>query len=198
MPIIEKNNKLPLSFFQNPDVIAVAKALLGKKLFTRIDGHLTGGTIIETESYAGETDRASHTYGGRRTPRTEILYGMGGVSYVYLCYGIHHLLNTVTGPIDSPSGVMIRAITPIHGIETMLLRRKKKKLDKTLTSGPGALTAALGITLKHYGLPLNGDTLWIEEGPAPEKIFAAPRIGVDYAGEDALLPYRFGCVNPHK
>lgn len=161
--------KLPLSFYRNPDVIAVAKALLGKKLFTCVNGVLTGGTIIETESYAGESDRASHTYGGRRTPRTEILYGKGGISYVYLCYGIHHLLNTVTGNEGSPTGVLIRAIEPTHGIETMLQRRKKKKLDKTLATGPGALTAALGITLKHYGLPLNSDTLWIEEGPARKK-----------------------------
>lgn len=183
--------KICPSFFLNPDVVAVARGLLGKKLFTCIDGVLTGGTIIETESYAGVMDRASHTYGGRRTKRTEILYSKGGVSYVYLCYGIHHLLNTVTGEDGVPNGVLIRAIEPTHGVETMLLRRKKKKMDKTLANGPGALTAALGITMDHYGLPLNGDTLWIEEGPAPENILVGPRIGVDYAGEDAHLPYRF-------
>lgn len=183
---------LPLSFYRDADVTIVAKNLLGKALFTQIDGILTGGIIIETEGYAGVNDRASHSYNNRRTPRTEVMYSAGGVAYVYLCYGIHHLLNAITGDEGDPQGVLIRAIKPIWGIETMLRRRNKGQLDKTLTNGPGALTAALGVTLKQKGIPLNSPTLWIAEtGIKPEEIVSGPRIGVDYAGEDALLPYRF-------
>jgi DNA-3-methyladenine glycosylase len=191
-PNSRQEKALNVTFYRNPDVIAVAKGLLGKALFTQIDGVLTGGIIIETESYAGAEDRASHAYGNRRTARTEIMFAAGGVAYVYLCYGIHCLLNAVTGPENTPHAVLIRAIQPTHGIETMLLRRKKKKFDETLCKGPGALTAALGITLKQNKMALNCREIWIEEtGIEPEKITATPRIGVDYAGTDALLPYRF-------
>jgi len=183
---------IPLSFFRNPDVLAVAKGLIGKALFTKIDGKLTGGVITETEAYAGIIDRASHAYNGRRTARTEVMYQAGGISYVYLCYGIHHLLNAVTGEEGTPHAVLIRAIHPTHGIETMLERRKKKTLDLTLTNGPGALAAALGIDLKHNGISLNSKELWIAESDIQlGQIVAGPRIGVDYAGPDALLPYRF-------
>jgi len=183
--------KIPLYFYRN-EVIDVAKALLGKSLFTCIDGALTGGTIIETEAYTGVNDRASHSYNNRRTPRTEVMYQSGGVAYVYLCYGIHHLLNVITGEEGTPQGVLIRAIQPTHGVDTMLKRRKKKTPDKTLTNGPGALSAALGVTLDQYGISLDSETLWIaDSGFSPDQIIAGPRIGVDYAGEDALLPYRF-------
>lgn len=177
---------IPLSFYRNPDVVAIAKSLIGKTLYTAIDGRLTGGRIIETEAYAGITDRACHSYNNRRTPRTEIMYAPGGVAYVYLCYGMHHLFNIVTGPKDSPTAVLIRALKPTIGLDIMLERRKRQPL----TSGPGTLTTALGITLKHNALSLTGPTLWIEEGPQ-HPIEASPRIGVDYAGPDALLPYRF-------
>lgn len=185
---------LPVSFFRSPDVLSIAKNLLGKALFTCIDGQLTGGLIIETEGYAGAIDRASHSYNYRRTARTEALYREGGIAYVYLCYGIHHLLNTVVSCEGDPQGVLIRAIDPRWGIETMLKRRSKKRLDRTLTNGPGALTAALGVTLKQYAIPLNSSQLWIADAGIdiqPHEIIAGPRIGVDYAGEDALLPYRF-------
>lgn len=183
---------LPTCFYQRPDVIQVAKDLLGKSLFTKIEGQLTGGIITETEAYAGVTDRASHAYGDRRTPRTEVMYLPGGIAYVYLCYGIHCLLNAVTSVEGTPHAVLIRALKPTHGIDIMLQRRKKKALDATLTAGPGSLTAALGITLKHNGLSLASKALWIaDSGKAPEEILTGPRIGIDYAGKDALLPYRF-------
>ncbi len=178
---------IPPDFYCNSDVVAVAKALLGKALYTCIDGRLTGGYIIETEGYAGATDRASHAYNNRRTKRTEIMYAAGGIAYVYLCYGIHHLLNVVTAEAGVPHAVLIRALKPTTGLNLMLQRRKREPL----THGPGALTAALGITLKQNGQPLNSPTLWIEEGIQVDTILATPRIGVDYAGPDALLPYRF-------
>src|SRR4051812_45478122 len=114
--------KLKKSFYQRDDVVQVAKELLGKYLFTHIDGKLTGGIITETEAYAGVIDRASHAYGGRRTARTEIMYGEGGTAYVYLCYGIHSLFNVVTNKKGTPHAILIRALHPTHGVETILKR----------------------------------------------------------------------------
>jgi len=182
--------KLPLSLYQTSDVVNIAKTLLGKLLCTHIDGHLTGGIITETESYAGITDRASHAYGGKRTPRTEIMYHAGGVAYVYLCYGLHSLLNVVTGPQETPHAVLIRALHPTHGLAHMHTRRK----SKNLTQGPGALASALGITCALNGTPLSSDTLWIADIDLildEKQIVIGPRIGVDYAGLDSKLPYRF-------
>ncbi len=182
---------IDLSFYKIPDVLAVAKSLIGKGLFTNIDGVITGGIITETEGYAGIHDRASHAYGNRRTKRTEAMYGRGGIAYIYLCYGIHHLFNIVTNIEGTPEAVLIRALYPTHGIETMLKRRSKKTTEK-LTSGPGALTQSLKINQSHYGMPLNSPELWIADlGISVERIKATPRIGVAYAQEDALLPYRF-------
>lgn len=188
-------NKLPLSFYQNPDVCAVARELLGKELLVNSDGVTTGGIIIDTEAYAGACDRACHSYNYRRTPRNESMYRSGGTVYVYICYGIHHLFNVVTSEEGDPQGVMIRAIHPTQGIEQMLANRKKSKIDKTFTNGPGALTAALGITIAHNGLSLEGDRIYIREsGVKMGPIKVGTRIGVDYAGSDALLPYRFCSV----
>lgn len=180
----------PLEFYQSSDVVLLGQKLLGKRLFSRIDGVLTGGIIVETESYAGINDRASHAFNDRRTKRTEPMYKQGGISYVYLCYGMHALLNVVTGEKDLPHAVLIRAILPEVGIETMQKRRNQTSL-KNLASGPAKLTQALGITLKHNTLPLQSDLLWIEEGIFISSIEKGPRIGVEYAKEDALLPYRF-------
>ncbi len=179
--------------FRNPDVVEAAKNLLGCSLFTRIDGHLTGGIITETESYAGVEDKASHAYGGRRTPRTEVLYRQGGVAYVYLCYGIHALFNVVTGDAGVPHGILVRTIQPTHGIEIMMQRRKKTRLDPTLTGGPGALTAALGITVRLTGIPLDSESeaVWIAPGIKIKEFQTTPRIGIDYAEECVDLPYRF-------
>ncbi|HAZ15528.1 MAG: hypothetical protein A2Y28_04190 [Chlamydiae bacterium GWC2_50_10] len=185
---------LPLSFYQGEDVVAIAKALLGKWLLTRIgDDPVTGGMIIETEAYAGAEDRASHAYNNRRTARTETLFGEGGVSYIYFCYGMHHLFNVVTHRKETPHAVLIRSLHPTTGLKTMQRRRRKEPLTK----GPGNLSQALGLTLIHNALPLNAPPLWIEDREVeipPSKIQASERIGVAYAKEDALLPYRFSII----
>jgi DNA-3-methyladenine glycosylase len=186
--------KLPRSFYTRSDVVLIAKELLGKYLFTNFDGIFTGGIIIETEAYNGVIDRASHAFGGRRTARTEIMYGEGGTAYVYLCYGIHSLFNVVTNKKKDPHAVLIRAIHPTHGIEHMLRRRKISDIKKNLSSGPGTLSEALGIHYSHSGLSLLGNKIWIEDKGiviAKKEIEVSSRIGVDYAGEDAKLPYRF-------
>lgn len=193
-----KRSKVTKTYFQNQDTLFLARDLLGKMLYTSIEGHLTGGIIVETEGYLGITDRASHAYGKRRTKRTEALYQSGGIAYVYLCYGLHSLLNFVTNIEGVPHGILIRAIKPKEGIEKMLKRRKKKSVNKTLTSGPGALTQALGITTEHNMTPLSGSTIWVEDHGIvipEENVTITPRIGVDYAGEDAFKPWRF-IVNP--
>ncbi len=150
--------------------------------------------IVETEAYKGISDKASHAYNGRFTERTQIMYKEGGAAYIYLCYGIHHLFNVVTNVEGTPHAVLIRAIEPIEGIDTMLKRRKKKQLDYTLTSGPGSLSEALGIHYSHSGISLYENKIWIaDEGIKINRnnIIASPRVGVAYAKEDALLPYRF-------
>ena len=176
------------------DVVQISKDLLGKELFTRMNGVLTSGLITETEAYAGVADRASHAYNNRRTSRTEVMYAQGGTAYIYLCYGIHHLFNVVCNHTDVPHAVLIRAIVPNTGIKNMLKRRSRKSLDKSLCAGPGTLSQALGIKTTHNGLDLGGDKIWIEESSViveEADIVAGPRIGVDYARQDALLPYRF-------
>ena len=192
---------LPLIFYQKSDVVLIARELIGKKLFTCTLGEkITGGIITETEAYAGPQDRASHAYGNRRTKRTEIMFAEGGVAYVYLCYGIHNLLNIVTNEKGIPHAVLIRAIIPTCGIELILQRRKKIHPTATLTNGPGSVCQALGIGLHHNGSSLTGPPLWIEDSDFPidsNKIVASPRIGIDYAGEDALLPWGFLYTQPN-
>lgn len=185
---------IPLSFYLQEDVVAVAKDLLGKTLYSCIDGVLTGGIITETEAYAGVSDRASHAYGGRRTKRNEAMYKEGGIAYVYLCYGIHHLLNIVTNKSGVPHAVLIRALLPTHGVEEIQKRRKSQKEGAFLCSGPGTVTQALGIDLTHNHLSLFSKELWLTDGPRPIEIVAGPRVGVEYAKEDALLPYRFRTI----
>ena len=186
---------LPPSFFRRENVLEIAETLLGKALFTCLDGNtLTGGIITETEAYMGAQDKASHAYNNRRTQRTETLFQEGGVAYVYMCYGIHHLLNVVTNVKDTPHAVLIRALFPTHGLCIISKRRGKKETDKTLTSGPGALCQALGVTKMHNGYSLSHSPLWIDETPftiSPAMIKKGPRIGIDYAQEHALLPWRF-------
>jgi DNA-3-methyladenine glycosylase len=138
------SDKLPLSFYRQKNVCKVAKALIGKVLVTTFDDIETAGRIVETEAYNGIADKASHAWNGRRTNRTEIMYADGGISYVYLCYGIHHLFNVVTNIENTPHAVLIRALEPLTGIDTMLYRTRKAKLDHTLTRGPGNVSKALG------------------------------------------------------
>lgn len=184
---------LPESFYTRKDVVKIARELLGKVLVTELGGIRTSGMIIETEAYAGATDKASHAYGGRRTTRTEVMYMEGGAAYIYLCYGIHHLFNVVTNVQDIPHAILIRAIAPVEGIDTMLERRGKDTLVPALTAGPGAMSQALGIQTIHTGISLQGPAIFIEEGIKPHNkdIIAATRVGVAYAMDDALRPYRF-------
>jgi DNA-3-methyladenine glycosylase len=186
--------KLPRTFYTRPEVVTVSRELLGKFLFTRMDGILTGGLIVETEAYAGTGDRACHAHLNRRTKRTEIMYHEGGVAYVYLVYGLHPLFNIITNVEGKADAVLVRAIEPTEGIEEMLLRRNLQSPEPRLTAGPGVLSVALGITTRHYGTDLTGEAIWVEDrGVAvpEEAILASPRVGIDYAGEDALLPWRF-------
>ena len=186
--------KLTKDYFLTDDVVAVARDLIGKSLFTMVDGQLAGGVICETEAYKGTADRASHAFGGRRTKRNEMMYREGGVTYVYLCYGMHHLLNFVTNAADIPDAVLIRGIVPTHGTELMLRRTGKRKVTPDIGIGPGKVSKLLGLTVADNGISLCGEKLWIEDRGllVPEgAIQVTPRIGVDYAGADALLPYRF-------
>jgi DNA-3-methyladenine glycosylase len=185
---------LPKSFYQRTDTLQIARELLGKILVTKWNGVITSGRIVECEAYNGIIDKASHAYGDRRTNRTEIMYAEGGRAYVYLCYGIHHLFNVVTNVKDEPHAILIRGLEPVKGIDLMLERTGKKKFDHTISSGPGNVSKALGIYVSHSGLSLTDSKLFIAEDDFEidqEQITASPRIGVEYAGKDARLPYRF-------
>jgi len=186
---------LSTDFYLRTDVVALARELLGKVLVTDIGGQRTSGIITETEAYAGITDRASHAFGGRRTARTGTMYLPGGHSYVYLCYGIHSLFNVVTGPAGLPHAVLVRAIRPLDGTDIILRRRRADRLRPDLCNGPGKVCTALGINHReHDALSLSSDVIRIEERGYVVRdgdVTIGPRIGVDYAGEDAKLPYRF-------
>lgn len=186
--------RLPLAFYRQQNVVDLARQLLGKVLCSRIGGETTQVVIIETEAYAGTTDRASHACNGRRTQRTEPMYAAGGIAYVYLCYGIHHLFNIVTGIEGTPDAVLVRAGRPRSGLDVMLRRRGKARPDKTLLAGPGCLAQALAIRTDDSGESLRGDRIWLEDHGlsfSDGQVEVGPRIGVDYAGPDAALPYRF-------
>lgn len=188
---------LSSSFYTRTDVVQIARELLGKVLVTTFDGRRTAGMITETEAYRAPDDRACHAYNDRRTARTEVMFAEGGHAYVYLCYGIHHLFNVVTGPRDTAHAVLIRAVEPLEGIEWMLERRRMKNPNHPgLTTGPGALAQALGITTQWTGqnMLLPDSPVWIEDrgiSIAESAIVAGKRIGVDYAGECAEWPWRF-------
>ncbi|POY34854.1 DNA-3-methyladenine glycosylase [Solitalea longa] len=186
--------KLPFEFYLRDDVVQISRDLLGKHLYTKTDGVLTGGMITETEAYRAPDDKASHAYNLRRTARTETMFKTGGTAYVYLCYGIHSLFNVVTNIQNVPHAVLIRSIEPVEGIDIQLQRRGLTKLHPKMTSGPGAMAKALGITRQHNALSLLSDEIWIEDKGLvipDQQIVSAPRVGVDYAGDDALRPWRF-------
>lgn len=174
-------NALDRSWYEANDVLCIARNLLGKFLWIQTAEGLRGGMITETEAYAAEHDRASHAANGRRTPRNEVMFGEGGRAYVYRCYGIHLLLNVVTAPVGRPEAVLIRA-----------LRSFDAEADGRIAGGPGKLTKYLGIKSSHNGIDLCGNTLWLSAGETvpDDKVAFTPRIGVAYAGKDALLPYR--------
>jgi len=186
--------KIPESYYLGNDVVSISKDLLGKYLFTCIDGVTTGGYIVETEAYNGGVDKASHAFGNRLTPRTKTMFMQGGIAYVYLCYGIHEMFNIVTSSEGHPQAILIRAIQPTDGLEAMQIRRNMPVLKPTITAGPGSVAKALGISRNINAFSLQGDTIWLEDRGLhfpDNQIKAGPRIGVAYAAEDALLPYRF-------
>lgn len=185
---------LPLAFYGRDDVVQVSRELIGKFLCTNINGKLTSGMIVETEAYSGRTDKASHAYPDVKTKRTETMYGPPGRAYVYLCYGIHHLFNVVTNQEGLADAVLIRAVEPDTGVEEMLSRRNRKMFEPSISNGPGKLSQALGIKTDHDKISLQSDELWIEDRNieiAESQILSDKRVGVDYAGEDANLPWRF-------
>lgn len=187
-----KHAVVPPAFYATTNVVQAAKDLLGKVFVSHIEGARTSGIIVETEAYDGHNDRASHAF-GRRTSRTAPMFASGGIAYVYLCYGIHSLANVVTGDEGNPQAVLIRGIEPQDGLEVMMARRSMPVLKANITAGPGALCQAMGITTTLTGRSLQGPELWIEEGKLRpgEEIVAGTRVGVAYAQDHALLPYRF-------
>lgn len=184
--------RLPRSFYTGPDTISIAKELLGKLIVVPVNGRRVSAMIVETEAYLGVTDRAAHSYNGRRTPRNEVTYGVGGHAYVFFVYGMYYQLNVVTGPADHPHVALIRAVEPVEGIEIMRDRRGSMK-DRNLTSGPGKLCIALSINRDLNGEDLRGKRIWLEHHRsfAADEIAIGKRIGIDYAGEDAEEPWRF-------
>lgn len=186
-------NKVDKRFYMGNDVVWIAKRMLGMVLYTQFEGEITAGRIVETEAYCGATDKACHAYPDKRTPRTETMYEEGGVAYVYLCYGIHHLLNVVVNERDKADAVLIRAIEPLVGVDKMLERKQVKKAKPRFSSGPGNVAKVMGVMKTHDGVELTGNNIWIEYGeqPVAQEIVETTRVGIDYAEEDALLPWRF-------
>lgn len=185
--IVEKD------FYLRKDVVQIGQELLGTVLCTRIDDKVTSGIIVETEAYCGSIDRASHAYPGKLTSRNKIMFEAGGRAYVYLIYGIHYLFNIVTNKSNMADAVLIRAIEPVSGLDIMMKRRAKNSIER-ITSGPGMLSEAMGIDKNLYGEDLTGNKVWLEYASKNSnimKITKTTRIGVDYAGDDAKLPWRF-------
>lgn len=186
--------KVPLSFYDRYDVVQIAKELLGKIVVTNFEDQITSARIVETEAYIGITDKASHSFGNRRTARNEHMYSAAGTAYVYICYGMHQMFNIVTNKKDIPDAVLIRAVEPVKGIDIMAKRTGKNITDKTLTRGPGNVGKALGIYKQHSGLFLLDTTIYLlDDGKtiADDQVGISKRIGVEGAGEDSLLPFRF-------
>jgi DNA-3-methyladenine glycosylase len=185
--------KLEKAAYLGTDVVFLARDFIGKVLCTNIQGNCCSGIITETEAYAGINDRASHAWGDRRTARTEPMYLDGGIAYIYLIYGMYSLFNIVTAPAGTPHAILVRAIHPLDGIEFMKQRRKTSTM-KSMTDGPGKLSLAMGLHYSDSGEDLCGSKIWIEDRGIKlekNKIISGPRVGIDYAGKDALLPYRF-------
>ena len=185
--------KLPRAFYIRPNVVTVARELLGKLLVVpTVNGKRVSGKIVEVEAYRGPQDRAAHSYGGRRTKRTETMYGIGGTAYVFFVYGMYYQFNVVSGPVETPHAILIRAVEPVEGIELMRQRRHRQP-DHNLTNGPGKLCIALGIDRKLDAADLLGKSVWIEEGEkvSRSRIATGPRIGIDYAREWVDKPWRF-------
>jgi DNA-3-methyladenine glycosylase len=183
--------------FYSMESIEVARALLGRRLIHRLpDGRKLSGRIVETEAYLGVDDQAAHSFGGRRTPRTEVMYGEPGLSYVYFIYGMYFCLNVVTTAKEIPEAVLIRAIEPLDGVGHMAGASEAD--PHRVANGPGKLCRALQITKTHNALDLTfNKVLWIEDDGAisDAQIVEGPRVGIDYAGDAAHWPLRFGIRN---
>ena len=188
--------RLTKSFYLQEDVVQISKDLLGKVLVTNFNGQLTAGKIVETEAYRAPDDKACHAYQNLHTERTSIMFKEGGVAYIYLCYGIHHLFNVVTAKKGMAQAILVRAIKPLDNIPLMLERSNKNKINRQLTGGPGVMSKALGITKQWTGASLlaSDSPIWIEDRGfiiKEDNIIASPRVGVDYAEECALWNWRF-------
>ena len=186
------NDQLRSAFFTRP-TLTLARELLGRRLVRLVDGQRLSGIIVETEAYIGETDTACHASKGR-TPRTAVMFGPPGYAYVYLIYGMYHMLNIVTEAEGFPAAVLIRAIEPVEGLEQMQARRGRQR-GANLTNGPGKLCKALAIDRGLNGSPLALEAgLWLEEGTpvSQANVATGPRVGIDYAApEDRAAPWRF-------
>ena len=195
MPVklVVTNLKLPRSFYTRSNVVTVARDLLGKLLVVpNTKGERVSGMIVETEAYRGPLDRAAHSFGGRRTRRTEPMYAIGGTAYVFFVYGMYYQFNVVTNAAETPHAVLIRAVEPVEGIELMRERRHGQP-DSNLTKGPGKLCIAMGIDRSLDGADLLGEQVWLEKGQPVRRsqIMSGPRIGIDYAEEWIDKPWRF-------
>ena len=186
-------NKLPKSFYIKNNILEISQNLLGKILQTNFNNKITSGIIVETEAYAGALDKGSHAYKNKKTFRNKPMFDEGGICYVYLCYGIYYLFNIVTNKKEIPHAILIRAIEPFKGKKLMTERRKFKNFNFKLTNGPGKLSIALGINANHNGESLFSNNIAIFDYQCIKKsdIVSTSRIGIDYAGKDANLPYRF-------
>lgn len=190
----EHGRVLPPEFYAGEDVVVLSKQLLGKVVCTAFEGGYTSAIIVETEAYNGRTDKACHAHMGKRTQRTSVFYEPGGVAYVYLCYGLHHLFNIITNKADMADAILVRAAQPLEGLETMARRRKLNAGALNLLMGPGSFSQGMGITSAHYGQDLQGPLIWLEDrgiGVPDQDIAVGVRIGIDYAEEDRFLPWRF-------
>ncbi len=180
--------KLPEEYYLSSDVVALSRDLIGKYLFTCIDGETTGGYIVETEAY-DQTDPASHTFSGR-TQRNAVMFGLPAHAYVYRSYGMHWCLNFVCGQEEHGAGILIRALEPMAGISIMQARRKTESL-RLLCTGPGRVCQALAITSEHNGMPLDHSPFELHFSNEPVAVIAGPRIGISKAKE---VPWRFGLL----
>jgi DNA-3-methyladenine glycosylase len=184
-------------FYVSNDVVNLAKQLLGKVISTYVDGRMTSGIIVETEAYRGPDDRGSHAFGGRYTERTKTMFTTGGCAYVYICYGMHPMINVVTGVLGEPHVVLIRAIEPLDGIDIMMERRCQTQFGPVLTNGPAKLAVALGITKNMDGTLLYqmDSIIHIKEGLKYENadhIISGLRVGMSvHVGSCSYRPWRF-------
>ncbi|MBQ3447172.1 MAG: DNA-3-methyladenine glycosylase [Synergistaceae bacterium] len=181
--------KLGRSFYAR-DTCTVARELIGKILVHDSNEGRTSGIIVETEAYRGPEDKAAHSYVGKRTARTEIMYHEGGLAYVYLIYGMHCCFNVTASVPGKPEAVLIRALEPAEGVDIMLRRRGMSDTRK-LCNGPGKLCKAMGITREHYGADLCGDELYVADVGKEFRVGTSERVNIDYAEEWRFVQWRY-------